>query len=50
VAAAAAAVAAAPLSPGVGGLDELDDKLIADLLVLMEDTGGAQCHCADHWP
>jgi hypothetical protein len=24
-------------------LDELDDKLIADLLVLMEDTGGACC-------
>jgi len=39
VVAAAAAVAAAPLQPGPGGLDEADDKLIADLLLLMEETG-----------
>jgi uncharacterized protein YbjT (DUF2867 family) len=39
VAAAAAAVAAAPLQPGSGQLDEVDDKLFADLLTIMEETG-----------
>jgi hypothetical protein len=43
VCAAAAAVAAAPLQPGSGQMDEVDDKLVADLLSLMEDTGMWQC-------
>ena len=39
VCAAAAAVAAAPLQPGSGQFDDVDDKLVADLLALMEETG-----------